>query len=86
MTNKQDNKAGGLKLTGTVASAKMANTVIVRVDQVKVHPKYHKRYRTNSKFAADTAGQQYAAGDRVEIQECRPLSKTKNWKVTRKLE
>lgn len=83
--NNAETKATGLKLIGTVASAKMANTVIVKIDQVKVHPKYQKRYRTNKKYAADTAGQQYAVGDKVEIQECRPLSKTKNWMVVRKV-
>jgi small subunit ribosomal protein S17 len=78
-------KATGLKLIGTVASAKMTNTVIVKIGHVKVHPKYHKRYRTSKKYAADTAGIAYAVGDKVEIQECRPISKTKNWKVVRKV-
>jgi small subunit ribosomal protein S17 len=80
-----DVKKSGLKLVGTVASAKMANTVIVKIDQIKVHPKYQKRYRTNKKHAADTAGQTYAVGDKVEIMETRPLSKTKHWVVTRKI-
>jgi len=80
-----ETKALGLKLIGTVASAKMTNTVIVKIDQVKVHPKYHKRYITSKKFAADTAGTAYAVGDKVEIQECRPISKTKNFKVLRKI-
>jgi small subunit ribosomal protein S17 len=85
--NTQDNsskKTGGLKLIGTVTSNKMANTVKVKVDLVKVHPKYQKRYRTSKKYAADTAGIQYAIGDKVEIMECKPISKTKNWTVTRK--
>jgi small subunit ribosomal protein S17 len=80
-----ETKKSGLKLVGTVTSAKMTNTVIVKIDQVKVHPKYKKRYRTSKKFAADTAGQPYAVGDKVEILESRPISKTKNWVVTRKV-
>jgi small subunit ribosomal protein S17 len=75
----------GFKLIGLVTSNKMTNTVIVKVDQIKVHPKYQKRYRANKKYAADTAGQTYAIGDKVEIMESRPLSKTKNWVVTRKV-
>ena len=72
-------------LVGQVASNKMTNTVIVKVESVKVHPKYQKRYRVSKKYAADTAGQTYAVGDKVEIKESRPLSKTKNWVVTRKI-
>lgn len=83
MTDTQ--KKSGLKLVGTVSSNKMTNTVIVKIDQVKVHPKYQKRYRMTKKYAADTAGQQYAIGDKVEIMESKPISKTKNWVVTRKI-
>ena len=74
-----------LKLVGTVVSNKMNNTVIVKVDQVKVHPKYQKRYRISKKYAADTQGAKFEIGDKVEIMESRPISKTKNWKVTVKL-
>jgi small subunit ribosomal protein S17 len=78
-------KNSGLKLVGQVTSNKMTNTVIVKVDQIKVHPKYQKRYRANKKYAADTNGQSYAIGDKVEIMETRPLSKTKSWVVTLKV-
>lgn len=74
-----------MTMVGTVSSNKMTNTVIVKVEQVKVHPKYHKRYTTAKKFVADTAGKAYGIGDKVEIKECRPLSKTKNWVVTKKI-
>lgn len=83
--NTNTEKKSGFKLIGEVASNKMTKTVIVKVDQVKVHPKYQKRYRSTKKYAADTAGQTYAVGDKVEIMETRPLSKTKNWIVTRKV-
>lgn len=72
-------------LVGQVSSNKMAKTVIVKISQVKVHPKYHKRYQVTKKYAADTAGQEYQIGDKVEIKETRPLSRTKNWVVVRKV-
>jgi small subunit ribosomal protein S17 len=75
----------GFKLVGEVTSNKMTNTVKVKVELIKVHPKYQKRYRSSKKYAADTNGQTYAIGDKVEIMETRKLSKTKNWVVTRKV-
>lgn len=75
----------GQKLIGTVHSNKMQNTVVVRIEEVKVHPKYHKRYRIFKKFNADTAGQTFNIGDKVEIIETRPISKTKKWKVINKI-
>ena len=72
------------KMIGVVSSNKMQKTVIVKVESVKVHPKYHKRYKITKKFPAH-ANEQYAVGDRVEIEESKPLSKTKNWVVTRKI-
>ena len=85
MNKETTEKKGGVVLEGVVHSAKMTNTVIVKISEVKVHPKYHKRYTVTKKFAADTAGVAYAEGDKVEIKESRPLSKTKNWVVTRKI-
>lgn len=69
------------KLTGLITSDKMTNTVIVKVEVVKVHPKYHKRYRIFKKFAAHNPNNEFKAGERVVIQESKPLSKTKNWVV-----
>ncbi len=74
-----------MKMVGTVTSNKMTNTVVVKIDQVKVHPKYQKRFKTAKKYMAETEGTAYAIGDKVEIQECRPLSKHKNWKVVKKI-
>ncbi len=88
MPEKIEEKAvqkSGLTLVGQVASNKMTNTVIVKVDTIKVHPKYQKRYRTSKKYAADTAGATYQIGDKVEIMQSKPISKTKNWVVTRKV-
>jgi small subunit ribosomal protein S17 len=78
-------KKTGLTLIGEVTSNKMTNTVKVKVESIKVHPKYQKRYRSSKKYAADTAGQKYEIGDKVQIRESRKLSKTKNWIVVGKV-
>lgn len=68
--------------TGVVVSTKMAKTVVVRVDEYKNHPKYDKRYRVSKKFYAHTEDQtRFEEGQKVEIEETRPTSKTKRWKI-----
>ncbi|OIO45933.1 MAG: 30S ribosomal protein S17 [Parcubacteria group bacterium CG1_02_39_15] len=71
------------QLTGTVISDKMQKTVVVLVERFKQHPKYKRRYRLHKKYKAHT-DQEYKVGDRVVIEECRPLSKEKKWKVIKK--
>ena len=67
---------------GTITSAKkMTNTVTVTVHLHKVHPVYKKSFRMSKKFLADTNGLDLYMGDEVLIQECRPLSKRKRFKV-----
>jgi small subunit ribosomal protein S17 len=73
------------KLTGEVVSAKMTKAIVVEVHSVKVHPKYHKRYRVTKRYPAAVDEGTYAVGDKVEIQECAPRSKTINWVVVRKI-
>ena len=69
-------------LLGTVKSAKNINTAIVDVVSFKVHPKYLKRIKVNKSFAAhNDLGAK--VGDRVRIEETRPLSKTKHFKITK---
>lgn len=72
-------------LHGTVTSDKMDKTVVVSVATVKAHPIYRKKYKVTTKFKAHDAENQYKVGDLVEISETRPLSRTKNWEVTRKI-
>ncbi len=67
--------------TGTVVSNKMIGTVVVAVERMKDHPLYHKAYRVTKKYHADTAGQDYEVGQTVTIEETRPISKLKTWKV-----
>jgi small subunit ribosomal protein S17 len=72
-------------LIGTVDSAKMTKTVIVKVGSVKVHPKYHKRYEVVKRYPAHNELEGIAVGDKVEITESKPFSKTVNWIVTKKV-
>ncbi len=69
------------KLTGTIVSDKMQKTVIVRVDRLQKHPKYKKYFRVSRKFKAHAEKNEYKIGDQVLIQETKPLSKDKRWKV-----
>jgi small subunit ribosomal protein S17 len=70
-------------MNGVVTSNKMQKTVIVKVEFVKVHPKYHKRYKVFKKFPAH-ADNEVAVGDKVTIEETKPYSKTVFWKVIKK--
>lgn len=73
-------------LTGIITSNKMAETVTVRVESIKEHPKYKKRYKKHKKYKAHITDGEYLVGDRVTIEECRPISKDKKWKVIKKYE
>ena len=84
MANKSD-KTIKRKLKGEIVSDKMDKTIIVRVDRVKVHPKYKKRYKTSKRYKVHDAKNEYKVGDKVIFQECRPLSKDKKWRVLSKI-
>lgn len=73
------------RFIGTIVSDKMDQTVVVEVARVKRHPKYLKQFRLRRKFKAHNPGNQYHAGEVVEIAEMRPLSREKRWTVIRKL-
>ena len=73
------------RLQGIVVSDKMQKTVVVRVDRTKLHPKYKKRYRMSKKYKVHDAQGQYHVGDKVVIEETRPMSKDKNWRVVEKI-
>jgi small subunit ribosomal protein S17 len=68
-------------LQGTVVSDKMDKTVTVLVERRVMHPKYKKYVKKSSKYAAHDEGNVCKAGDAVSIEECRPISKNKSWKV-----
>lgn len=72
------------ELIGIIISDKMDKTIVVKVDRLKIHPKYHKRYIVSKKYKAHDKNNEYKIGDKVIIQECRPMSKDKKWKVIKK--
>jgi small subunit ribosomal protein S17 len=74
------------KFQGVVKSTKMQDTAIVEVATVKIHPLYHKRMRVSNRFPSHNPGNKFAEGDKVEIVECRPLSKTKKWRIVKKID
>ncbi|MCD6528362.1 30S ribosomal protein S17 [bacterium] len=73
------------QLIGKVVSTKMHKTVVVSVERLKVHPKYKKRYKSSKKYKAHDEKEECKLGDKVIIEECRPISKEKRWRVIKKL-
>lgn len=69
------------RFTGLVVSEAMPKTIVVRVDRMIVHPKYGKRHAVSRRYPVHDERDQYRVGDRVTFVECRPLSKTKRWRV-----
>ncbi len=74
------------KLVGRVVSNKMQKTVVVKVERRVTHPTFGKIITRSTKYHAHVATGAFAEGDLVEIAECRPISKTKAWTVTRLVE
>lgn len=68
-------------LQGVVVSDKQDKTVVVSVERQVMHPVYKKIVKKSKKFAAHDENNQYKVGDRVSIEECRPISKNKSWTV-----
>jgi small subunit ribosomal protein S17 len=74
------------KLVGRVVSDKMQKTVTVRVERRVKDPLMGKIITRSKKYHAHAESNEYKEGDLVEIAECRPLSRTKSWRVTRLVE
>jgi small subunit ribosomal protein S17 len=72
--------------TGTVVSAKADKTIVVRIDVARRHRRYEKIVRSTSKLHAHDEGNEAHEGDVVRVVECRPLSRTKRWKLVEVLE
>ena len=70
-------------LTGRVVSDKMDKTVTVLIERRVRHPLYGKIIVRSNKYHAHNEGNVAKSGDTVEIQEGRPISRTKSWTVTR---
>ena len=73
-------------LVGRVSSKKMDKTVTVVVERKMKHPLYGKFIVKSTKYHAHDETNQYNEGDLVEIEETRPVSKTKSWAVTKLIE
>jgi len=71
-------------LKGEVISDKMDKTAVVKVTRLKIHPKYKRRYKTTKHFKVHDEKNKCHIGDKVIIEETRPLSKEKKWKVKNK--
>lgn len=69
------------QLSGVVVSAKMKDTVVVKVSRFVKHPKYGKYTSIDKKFKAHDAGNTKQVGDRVTIEECAPISKEKHFRI-----
>jgi small subunit ribosomal protein S17 len=70
------------KLDGIVVSDKMTDTIVVSVSRYFKHPKYGKFISKQKKYKAHDAGNTAHIGDKVEIVECRPISKDKHFKLS----
>lgn len=68
-------------LRGVVVSDKMQKTIVVKVDRIKIHPLYKKRYRVSKSYKVHDEKEQAKPGDKVIFQECRPISKDKRWRL-----
>lgn len=73
------------KLQGLVVSDKMSKTRVVAVTRFKLHPKYKKYYKATKRFKAHDEKNEYKVSDKVLIEETRPISKEKKWRIISKL-
>lgn len=81
-TQKNIETAGKKKiLSGVVVSDKMKDTIVVLVERYVKHPKYQKFLNLRKKYKAHDAGNTKKIGDKVDIEETRPISKDKHFRV-----
>jgi len=73
-------------LVGQVVSNRMEKTISVLVERRVEHPLYRKYVRKSTKLLAHDENNECNKGDTVSIEECRPLSKNKSWRLQRVLE
>ena len=84
MTNSQDRSPR--TVAGLVTSAKMDKTITVRIERKVAHPLYRKYVKRFTKLYVHDEGNICREMDRVLIQECRPISKKKSWRLVKKLQ
>ncbi|MDX1932082.1 MAG: 30S ribosomal protein S17 [Capsulimonadales bacterium] len=71
---------------GVVSSSKMEKTIVVSVQTLKQHPLYGRTVKRTTRFKAHDPNNECGEGDTVEIMECRPISREKNWRLVRIVE
>lgn len=69
------------QIQGTVISTKSAKTIIIQVESYRKHPKYKKRVQFRQKYVAHDELNEAKVGDIVTIEECRPMSATKRFRL-----
>ena len=80
-TTQTEQKSGRKTLIGQVVSTKMAKTIVVQVRRQKAHPLYQRVMKRSKKYYAHDEEQTAHTGDFVRIEETRPLSRLKRWKL-----
>jgi small subunit ribosomal protein S17 len=73
-------------LTGTIVSDKTDKTVVVKVERRVKHPLYGKIIKRSKKYHAHDEGNEFREGETVRIEESRPISKLKTWKVVERID
>ena len=77
--NKEEKKSAKKGKVGVVVSDKMDKTVVVKIDRLKMHSKYKKKYKVSKKYKAHDGENKFKIGDKVMIMESKPISKDKKW-------
>lgn len=80
-TTSEDKKVQRRIFAGEVVSDKGDKTIVVKVTRLIWHPKYRRQYRVSKRFAVHDENNAHRIGDAVRFVECRPMSKTKRWRV-----
>lgn len=81
MSTTETNRSKRKERIGEVLASKMAKTIVVRVQRRFPHPKFKKIVTTYTKLYAHDEKSEAKVGDQVKIQETRPISKTKRWRL-----
>ena len=80
-TEEKNLKKRGKQISGVVVSDKMKDTVVVSVGRFIKHPKYGKYYKVSKKYKAHDIGNTKKIGEKVIIEECRPISRDKHFRI-----
>jgi len=81
MDQKEKKTTSKRSLTGVVVTTGMNKTISVLVDTKKLHIKYKKQYKSSRKYHVHDEKEVAKVGDKVKFVECRPISKTKRWRL-----